>query len=105
MASRLGGLTSATVIKLLVSRRRLPSESSAMTFRRGKAKLSPMAKGRHKPRLSPKKLGPRFHREDHSRAVVDRLVTVSTWSSIQEANSLRQSKRFTTAPRQSRAER
>src|SRR5438132_508899 len=54
MATKFGGFTSATVIRLLVSTIKLPSESNAMTLRLGKAAVSPSAKGIQSHMLQPK---------------------------------------------------
>src|SRR6267378_4509281 len=94
IATKFGGFTSATVIKLLVSTIKLPSESSAMTLRLGKATVSPSAKGIQSPMLQPKKFAPSRLKSDQKAVFDDRLVTVSMCWSTKGAKSLRQSKRF-----------
>src|SRR6516162_7237960 len=70
MATKFGGFTSATVIKLLLSTIKLPSESSAMTLRLGKAAVSPSANGIQSPMLQPKKFAPSRLKSDQ-KAVFD----------------------------------
>src|SRR5438445_8822577 len=94
IATKFGGFTSATVIRLLVSTIKLPSESSAMTLRLGKAAVSPRAKGIQSPMLQPKKFAPSRLRSDQKAVFDERLVTVSICSSTIGAKSFRQSKRF-----------
>src|SRR5258707_11544100 len=94
IATKFGGFTSATVIRLLVSFIKLPSESSAMTLRLGKAAVSPSAKGIQSPMLQPKKLAPSRLKSDQKAVFDDRLVTVSICGSTIGAKSLRQSRRF-----------
>src|SRR5258706_12654136 len=94
MTTRFSGLTSATVIKLLVSTIKLPSESRAITLRLGKAAVSPSAKGIQSPMLQPKKLAPSRLKSDQKAVFDDRLVTVSICGSTIGAKSLRQSRRF-----------
>src|SRR5437667_1183323 len=96
IATKFGGFTSATVIRLLVSTIKLPSESSAMTLRLGKAAVSPRAKGIQSPMLQPKKFAPSRLRSDQKAVFDERLVTVSTCSSTIGAKSFRQSSRFIT---------
>src|SRR5438094_6686048 len=96
IARKFGGFTSATVIKLLVSTIKLPSESSAMTLRLGKALVSPRAKGIQSPMLQPKKFAPSRLKSDQKAVFDERLVTVSICSSTISAKSFRQSKRFIT---------
>src|SRR6266511_4245679 len=94
IATKFGGSTSATVIRLLVSFIKLPSESSAITLRLGKAAVSPSAKGIHSPMLQPKKFAPSRLKSDQKAVFDERLVTVSICGSTMGAKSLRQSKRF-----------
>src|SRR4029077_10811124 len=94
IATKFGGFTSATVIRLLVSFIKLPSESSAMTLRLGKAAVRPSAKGIQSPMLQPKKLAPSRLKSDQKAVFDDRLVTVSICGSTMGAKSLRQSRRF-----------
>src|SRR5205809_4582254 len=96
IATKFGGFSSATVIRLLVSTIKLPSESSAMTLRLGKAAVSPRAKGIQSPMLQPKKFAPSRLRSDQKAVFDERLVTVSICSSTIGAKSFRQSKRFIT---------
>src|SRR5713226_5504611 len=96
IATKFGGFTSATVIKLLVSTIKLPSESSAMTLRLGKAAVRPSAKGIQSPMLQPKKFAPSRLKSDQKAVFDERLVTVSICSSTIGAKSFRQSKRFIT---------
>ena len=77
IATKFGGFTSATVIKLLVSIIKLPSESSAMTLRLGKAAVRPSAKGIQSPMLQPKKFAPSRLKSDQKAVFDERLVTVS----------------------------
>src|SRR6266508_3235591 len=94
MTIKFSGLTSATVIKLILSTIKLPSESSAMTLRLGKAAVSPSAKGIQSPMLQPKKFAPSRLKSDQKAVFDERLVTVSICGSTMGAKSLRQSKRF-----------
>src|ERR1043166_9533860 len=87
--TKFGGFTSATVIKLLVSTIKLPSESSAMTLRLGKAAVSPSAKGIQSPMLQPKEPGPSRLKSDQKAVFDERLVTVSIFSSTMRAKSFR----------------
>src|SRR5438445_9374456 len=96
IATKFGGFTSATVIRLLVSTIKLPSESSAMTLRLGKAAVSPRAKGIQSPMLQPKKFAPSRLKSDQKAVFEERLVTVSICSSTIGAKSFRQSSRFIT---------
>src|SRR5262245_16189631 len=73
----------------------------AMILRLGKAVVSPRAKGKQSPMLRAKKLGPSGRTLYQNGVFVDRLVTANICSSTIGANSLRQSKRFTRAPRRS----
>src|SRR5262245_41398683 len=98
MAMKFGGFTSATVIKLLASTIKLPSESSAITLRLGNAAVSPSAKGIHSPMLQPKKFAPARLKSDQNAVFDERLVTVSMCSSTMGAKSFRQSKRFIKPP-------
>ena len=99
IATKFGGFTSATVIKLLLSTIKLPSESKAMTLRFGKAAVSPSAKGIQSPMLQPKKFAPSRLNSDQKAVFEERLVTVSICWSTMGAKSLRQSKRFIKNPR------
>src|ERR671922_564606 len=94
MATKFSGLTSATVIKLLVSTIRLPSESRAITLRLGKAAVSPSAKGMQSPMLQPRKFAPSSRSDDQNAVFEERLVTVNICLSTIGASSLRQSYRF-----------
>src|SRR5215510_11911903 len=94
ITTKFGGFTSATVIRLLLSTIKLPSESRAMTFRLGKAAVSPNAKGMQSPMLQPKKFAPSRLKSDQKAVLDERLVTVSIYSSTKGAKSLRQSYRF-----------
>ena len=76
IATKFGGFTSATVIKLLVSTIKLPSESNAMTLRLGKAAVRPRAKGMQSPMLQPKKFAPSGLKSDQKAVFDERLVTV-----------------------------
>src|SRR5438093_8185656 len=96
IATKFGGFTSATAIKLLVSPINLPPESSAMTLRLGKEAVSPSAKGIPTPMLPPKKFAPSRLTSDQKAVFDERLVTVSICSSTIGAKSFRQSKRFIT---------
>src|SRR5215470_3772970 len=96
--TKFGGFTSASVIKLLVSTIKLPSESKAITLRLGKAAVSPKAKGIQSPMLQPKKFAPSRRKSDQKAVFDERLVTVSICSSTMGAKILRQSKRFITTP-------
>src|SRR5437879_2338498 len=96
MTTKFSGLTSATVIKLLLSTIKLPSESRAITLRLGKAAVSPNAKGIQSPMLQPKKFAPSRLKSDQKAVFDERLVTVSICSSTIGAKSFRQSKRFIT---------
>src|SRR6266511_2379061 len=96
MTIKFSGLTSATVIKLLLSTIKLPSESRAITLRLGKAAVSPNAKGIQSPMLQPKKFAPSRLKSDQKAVFDERLVTVSICWSTMGAKSLRQSKRFIT---------
>src|SRR5262245_65344973 len=77
ITTKFGGFTSATVIRLLVSTIKLPSESRAMTLRLGKAAVSPSAKGTQSPMLQPKKFAPSRLKSDQKAVFDERLVTVS----------------------------
>src|SRR6266508_4063589 len=94
MTIKFSGLTSATVIKLILSTIKLPSESRAITLRLGKAAVSPNAKGIQSPMLQPKKFAPSRLKSDQKAVFDERLVTVSICGSTMGAKSLRQSKRF-----------
>src|SRR5262245_29271325 len=99
ITTKFGGFTSATVIRLLVSTIKLPSESRAMTLRLGKAAVSPNAKGMQSPMLQPKKFAPSRLKSDQKAVFDERLVTVSMCSSTIGAKSFRQSCRFITGLR------
>src|SRR5438093_8698690 len=103
-ATRLAEFTSTTVIKLLLSFIKLPSESIAIILRLGKTTASPKAKGKQSPILRAKKFGPWDRTLNQNGALIERLVTANMCSSTRDARNFRQSKRFTRAPPRSTRE-